>query len=158
MGFFSWVGEKIENTVSAVADVVGGIGEMISDGYKCFTGQDDFEEAERLYNDVMKRFDKHKKYFEQQVEQYTSEIENDVKAINQAKIKIKSDLLPQFAEKMKYFKDIIVSDEFIKDCFACRGYQLDSVKSRKELFLIDFKRSPFKSNALAIVTLGFYTR
>jgi hypothetical protein len=32
------------------------------------------------------------------------------------------------------------------------------MKSKADLYLIDFKKNPFKSNSLAIVTLGFYTR
>ena len=65
---------------------------------------------------------------------------------------------PAFAEKMKKLKDITVSDEYLKEYFSGTTLKVDSMKSKADLYLIDFKKNPFKSNSLAIVTLGFYTR
>lgn len=71
---------------------------------------------------------------------------------------IKTELFPAFAEKMKKLKDITVSDEYLKEYFSGTTLKVDSMKSKADLYLIDFKKNPFKSNSLAIVTLGFYTR
>lgn len=59
---------------------------------------------------------------------------------------------------MKKLKDITVSDEYLKEYFSGTTLKVDSMKSKADLYLIDFKKNPFKSNSLAIVTLGFYTR
>lgn len=88
----------------------------------------------------------------------SSEIEAQVKSINSSKETIKTELFPAFAEKMKKLKDITVSDEYLKEYFSGTTLKVDSMKSKADLYLIDFKKNPFKSNSLAIVTLGFYTR
>lgn len=88
----------------------------------------------------------------------SSQIETQVKSINQSKETIKTELFPAFAEKMKRLKDISVSDEYLKEYFLGSTLKVDSMKAKADLYLIDFKKNPFKSNSLAIVTLGFYTR
>ena len=88
----------------------------------------------------------------------SSEIEAQVKSINSSKETIKTELFPAFAEKMKKLKDITVSDEYLKEYFSGTTLKVGSMKSNADLYLIDFKKNPFKSNSLAIVTLGYYTR
>lgn len=147
MGIFGWIGRKAKAVVSA-----------ISGGYKSFSGQATFEEADKMYEDVMSRFEAHKEYFEKEVDTLSSEIEKEVKSINHSKETIKKELFPAFAEKMKCLKDISVSDEYLKEYFSGTNLKVDSMKAKADLFLIDFKKNPFKSNSLAIVTMGFYTR
>lgn len=158
MGIFGWISRKAQAVTSAISGVVKATGRAISGGYKSFTGQATFEEADRMYNDVLRRFEKHKAYFEKEVDNLCSEIEIHVKSINSSKEIIKTELFPAFAEKMKHLKDIPVSNEYLKEYFSGTTIKVDSMKSKADLYLIDFKKKPFKSNALAIVTLGFYTR
>ena len=158
MGIFGWISRKAQAVTSAISGVVKATGRAISSGYKCFTGQATFEEADRMYNEVLRRFEKHKAYFEKEVDNLSSEIEIQVKSINSSKEIIKTELFPAFAEKMKRLKDIPVSNEYLNEYFSGTTIKVDSMKSKADLYLIDFKKKPFKSNALAIVTLGFYTR
>ena len=136
MGLFSWIGDK----------------------WKTFTGEKTYEEADALYNKVMDRFNNHKKEFEKSVDKYTNKIENHVSTINKYKTTIKTELLPEFADRIKHIKDVSVSEYFVKECFDGVNLKLDTVKKRSELFLIDFDKNPIKNNALAILSLGFYTR
>lgn len=133
-------------------------GKAVSHSYKKFTGQADFEKADNLYNDVMNRFEQHKNYFENEVKKHTEKIESHVKAINEAKVYIKTELFPTFANKIKLLRDIPVTDEFIKECYRGKYIKVDTLRSKDELFTIDFNKNRFKSNALAIITLGIYTR
>ena len=158
MGIFGWIGRKAKALTSTIVTAVKGTGRVISNGYKSFTGEATFEEADRMYEDVMRRFETHKKYFEKEVDNLSLQIETHVKSINQSKKTIKSELFPAFAEKMKRLRDISVSDEYLKEYFSGSTLKVDSMKSKADLYLIDFKKNPFKSNSLAIVTLGFYTR
>lgn len=158
MGIFGWIGRKAKAVTSAISNAVKATGRAISSGYKSFTGQATFEEADKMYEDVMRRFEAHKAYFEKEVDNLSSEIEAQVKSINSSKETIKTELFPAFAEKMKKLKDITVSDEYLKEYFSGTTLKVDSMKSKADLYLIDFKKNPFKSNSLAIVTLGFYTR
>lgn len=147
MVFLGWIGRKVKAVCNA-----------ITTGYKKFTGQSTFEEADRLYEDVMRRFENHKSYFKGEVEKLSSEIETQVNSINNSKEIIKKELFPAFAEKMRRLKDIPVSDEYIREYFSGSTLKVDTIKAKAELYLIDFKNNPFKSNALAIITWGIYTR
>ena len=158
MGIFGWIGRKAKAVANAIFDAASATGKAISNGYRSFTGQATFEEADRMYEDIKCRFEEHKRYFEQEVDKISSEIEVQVKSINRSKEIIKTELFPAFSNKMRCLKDIPVSNEFLKECFSGTSLEVDSIKAKADLYLIDFKKNPFKSNALAIVTLGFYTR
>ena len=125
---------------------------------KNFTGQATFEKADRMYDDVMQRFKAHKSYFEDAVDTLSEEIDTKVESINNAKRCIKKELFPAFADKIRHLKDIPVSDEYLKEYFSGSTLNIDQMKQKADLYLIDFKKKPFKNNALAILTLGFYTR
>ena len=147
MGIFGWIGRKARAVAAA-----------ISRGYKSFSGQATFEEADRMYEDIRKRFDEHKAYFEREVNNISSQIDKHVQSINKSKETIKTDLFPAFAEKMRVLKDVKVEQVFLKELFEGSTLKVDSMKSKADLYLIDFKKNPIKSNALAIISLGFYTR
>jgi len=147
MGIFSWIGVKIKE-----------LGKAIAKGYKNYSGQSTFEEADALYEEISKKFAEHKVYFEQQVDEISSEIENQINKINSSKKTIKMELFPSFASKIQRIKNVTVSDEFMKDIFSGSTLKIDDIRKKEELYLIDFKKNPFKCNALAIVTLGIATR
>jgi len=158
MGLLNWLGKKAKAVADTVSDTVSAAGKAISDGYKSFTGQATYEEADRLYEDVLRRFEEHKRYFENEVDKISSDIEIQVESINKSKEIIKTELFPAFSDKMRRLKDIPVSDEYLKESFSGTTLIVDSIKAKADLYLIDFKKNPFKSNALAIISLGFYTR
>ena len=147
MGIFGWIGRKAKAVVAA-----------ISRGYKTFSGQATFEEADRMYENIRKRFDEHKAYFEREVDSISSQIDKHVQSINKSKETIKTDLFPAFAEKMRVLKDVKVEQVFLKELFEGSTLKVDSMKSKADLYLIDFKKNPIKSNALAIISFGIYTR
>lgn len=68
MGIFGWIGRKARAMAAA-----------ISRGYKSFSGQATFEEADRMYEDIRKRFDEHKAYFEKEVDSISSQIDEHVR-------------------------------------------------------------------------------
>ena len=107
-----------------------------------------------MYEDIQHRFEEHKQYFENRAARLSSEIETQVKSINASKRLIKTELFPAFSEKMRRLKDIPVSEEYLEESFSGVTLKVDSIKSKSELYLIDFKKNLFKSNALAIITQG----
>lgn len=143
MGMFGWIKS---------------IGKAISNGYKKFSGQATFEEADALYEEVLQRFKEHKAYFDKEVEKISEDIDSQVNLINRSKETIKRELFPAFADKMRALKDIPVSDTYLKESFLGSTLRVDDMKAKADLYLIDFKKAPFKNNALAIITLGFATR
>ena len=135
-----------------------GIFGWIAKGYNRFTGKKTFDEADKLYEDVMHRFEAHKEHFEEEVDTLSNQISAHIESINAAKETIKTELFPAFADKMKRLKDIPVSNEYIKEYFSGTNLKVDSMKAKAELYKINFKKNPLKSNILAIFSLGFYTR
>lgn len=158
MGFFGWIGRKAKAVVNAYVDTLSATGRTLTNGYKTFTGQATFEKADRMYDEIKSRFEEHRRYFEKEVDSISSEIDRHVKSINRSKMVIKTELFPAFANKMRCLKDIPVSDNYLKEYFLGTSLKVDTIKAKADLYLIDFKRNPFKNNALAIVSLGFYTR
>ena len=101
MGIFGWMSRKVKAVTSAISNAIKSTGRAISSGYKSFTGQATFEEADKMYEDIKCRFEAHKAYFEKEVDNLSSQIEAQVKSINSSKATIKIELFPTFAEKMK---------------------------------------------------------
>lgn len=147
MGIISWIKRKSES-----------VSEKASETWKDFTGQSDFEKADKLYDEITEKFNKHKQYFEEQVETLSQSIENSVDSINTMKKVIKTTLFPEFAQKISRIKGVDISKDFDAETFLKVNYEFDTFKGKDELFLIDFKKQLFKNNALAIISLGFYTR
>lgn len=137
---------------------MSGSSSWVSRMWKEYTGEATFEKADTLYKSVKERFEKHTKYYEKTVNKISNDIENKVNSINESKCKIRKELFPQFAEQMKFFQDITVSEELIKACIEGTSLDSTTIRGRESLFLIDFDKEPFKSNALAVVSFGFATR
>ena len=162
MGFWGWLGGKVKSACRKVAsglkEAKDWIKEKATNVWNKFTGKKDFEEAEKLYEKISEKYNHRRKNFETDVENYTKSIERYVDAINKYKVRIKKELLPQMAEKLKRLIDSKVSKEFSFEEFEIKGLTFDELRAKEKLYKIDFKKHPIKSNALAVLTLGFYTR
>lgn len=158
MGFFGWVGSKISKAKEWVKEKATAVKEKVTNVWNKFTGKEKFEEAERLYAQITERYNSRRKRFEEEVDQYTQKIEKHVVAINNSKEKIKSQLFLEMAKKMEKIKDIEVSKDFSAESYIAEAVSFDSIRSKSELYKIDFNKHKFKTTVQAIVTLGFYTR
>jgi hypothetical protein len=169
MGFFGWVSEKIsaakewvsEKVSEAkewVSEKVSSVKEKVTNSWNKFTGKKTFEEAEELYEKITERYNSRRKRFETEINNYTNRIEKHVEVINQSKEKIKRELFPEMAKKLEKIKDITVSDDFSVEAYMAAALSFDSVRTKSELYKIDFNKHKFKTTVQAIFTLGFYTR
>ena len=130
MGIFGWIGRKARVVAAA-----------ISRGYKSFSGQATFEEADRLYDDVMKRFEEHKKYYNKEVKKLSSQIQKEIDSINDSKKIIKTELFPAFADKMKKLIDVSISDDYHIENYEIPEMNVDYIKTKDELYKIDFNKN-----------------
>lgn len=126
--------------------------------YNKFTGRDKYEEAEELYNRITERYNSRRRRFEDDVIKYSNQIEKKVEAINGYKERIKKELFPEMVSKLSKLYDFDLTGKFNIDEFNIGGYSFDSVRTKEQLYKIDFKKHPFKTNLQAVLTLGFYTR
>ena len=172
-GFFSRVGSAIRRGVEKVVEtgkkvvnkvvetgkkVVSKAKEAVTNVWNKFTGKDTFEKAEKLYAEITERYNNRRKQFETELDNCTKKIESHVEVINKSKERIKRELFPQMAKKLEKIKDISVSEDFSVEEYMAAVINIEGVRSKTELYKIDFNKHKFKTTVQAIFTLGFYTR
>ena len=155
MGLFGWLGRKIKSGYEKAKDWVK---EKTTNVWNAFTGKKTFDEAAELYNRISERYNSRRKRFESDVDKYSQSIEDHVNVINQCKERIKKELFPQMAEKLKKICDVNITDKFSFEEFEIGNYSFDELRAKEKLYKIDFNKHPIKNNILAVLTLGFYTR
>lgn len=162
MGFWAKVKSGIKKVgkaiVGGVKKIARFVKEKVTNVWNKFSGKDKFEEAEKLYQDIEKRYRERRRRFDQQLNEYTDKIEQHVKSINKSKEMIKGELFLQMARKMEKIKDISVSQDFSVEAYMAEALSFDDIRSKSQLYKIDFNKHKFKTTFQAIFTLGFYTR
>ena len=162
MGFCGWIVGKIksgcEKVVSAVKEATDYGKEKLSGLWNKFTGKKTFEEADALYDQIEERYNSKRNQFEENVDKCTDSIYKHVQKINECKRKIKTELFVQMANNMEKIKDISVSKDFTVEEYKAVILASDSMRTKSELYKIDFNKNKFGNAVKAIVTLGLYTR
>lgn len=166
MGLFGSVCRGISSAVKSVGSAVKSTTKAVGSAAKTevsklwgkFSGKEEFEKAEKLHNEITSKFNSRKASFDAEYDKATIRIENYIKSINDYKIRIKSNLFSEMIEQLQKIKGIEIDKEFNLEEFTYKPTNFESVRSRSQLFKIDFKRDKFKSNMLAIFTLGFASR
>ena len=161
-GFIRKVGSAIASGVKKVGSAIASGAKAAANGVKKvaarISGKDKFEEAERLYDEISKRYNEKREHFQKEIERITSLIEEHVKSINDSKRMIKRELFPAMANKISKIKDIRISDEYSVEEYIESVLNVDTIRSREQLFTIDFNAHKVKTTFQAIFTFGFYTR
>lgn len=161
-GFIRKVGSAIASGVKKVGSAIASGAKAVANGVKKVaarvSGKDKFEEAQRLYDEISKRYNEKREHFQKEIERITALIEEHVKSINDSKRMIKRELFPAMANKISKIKDIRISDEYSVEEYIESVLNVDSIRSREQLFTIDFNAHKVKTTFQAIFTLGFYTR
>lgn len=161
-GFIRKVGSAIASGAKKVGSVIASGAKAVANGVKKVaarvSGKDKFEEAQRLYDEISKRYNEKREHFQKEIERITALIEEHVKSINDSKRMIKRELFPAMANKISKIKDIRISDEYSVEEYIESVLNVDSIRSREQLFTIDFNAHKVKTTFQAIFTLGFYTR
>ena len=150
-GFIRKIGSAAKKVGTAVTNGVKNVAARVS-------GKDKYEEAQRLYDEISKRYNEKREHFQKEIERITALIEEHVKSINDSKRMIKMELLPAMVNKISKIKDIRISDEYSVEEYIESVLNVDSIRSREQLFTIDFNAHKVKTTFQAIFTLGFYTR
>ncbi|MGL1890599.1 MAG: hypothetical protein OCD02_03185 [Spirochaetaceae bacterium] len=151
MGLFGWIKEKVSAATKKVKSVV-------SNCWGSFSGKTDHDEAKRRYEALKAEFELKKNRFENDIDIETQKIKTSLKSINNNKKLIHNQYFPLFTDKMKNFHNIGIKETEICEIFDYEIKTKESLKSKSDLFLIDFDNHKFKTNAQAVFTLGFLTR
>ena len=133
--------------------------ESIKEYYKKFTGEDTFEEAKVILNNDISVFVGKIKEHESYINMISDYLFKYTNRINTSKQRIKGVLFVHLAEQLKWIKDVEIDDSFIKEINNNANLiNAPKFRQKSELFLIDFDEHSFKSNALAILSGGFWSR
>ena len=169
MGICAWIKSKVDKAIDKVyegvtwakekgRELASKAKETTTNLWNKFSGKSDFDEAEELYQKISNKYNERRRRFDEELEQYTDSIQKRVEHINQAKETIKTDLFVRMANNMEKLHDISVSEDFTVEAYKAAALSFDSVRSREQLYTIDFNKHKFKTSIHAIFTLGFYTR
>ena len=126
--------------------------------WKKFTGEATFEEAERRYAALKRKVEIKYQQYKKDYNLYAAEIDTHVKSINDSKVKIKTELFPKMAHMMRRIKDFHVNQTFDLTIFEDPQLSPIEIRQQEELYKIDFNKHKFRSNFLAVITVGFVTR
>jgi hypothetical protein len=162
MGLWGRITSKVRETASKVVDAgkkaVTYVKEKVTNTWNSFTGKKTFEEAEQLYEEVSNRYNQRKSRFDSDVDRLTDQIEAHVKRINDSKSRIKTDLFTRMAAGVEQLLDVSISKEFSLESYKGADLRFDEMRTKGQLYRIDFNKNKFKTSVQAIFTLGFYTR
>lgn len=162
MGLFGGIIGGIKKVGSAVVSGAKKVGSAIKQGatnvWNKFSGKGTFKEAEELYDSISEEYNKRRRKFDEDIENLVNSIENHVERINKSKEKIKTDLFVRMATNMERIHDISVSKDFTIEAYKAAALSFDSIRTKEQLYKIDFNKHKFKTSMQAIFTFGFYTR
>lgn len=151
-------GEKIKEVTKPVREVMTGIVAGAKNLIDKVTGKDKVKEAEELLKEITKKYEIKEIWFRNEVDKYVNSINCHVNKINEAKKLIKTELFIQMADNMRKIKDVNIDPSFKIESFSQNEYKFDSVRGKKDLFLINFDKYVIENTVLAIVTFGIATR
>lgn len=151
MGFFSWAADKISKAKDWVC-------EKASNVWNTFTGKKNTDEAKRIYKEAVADYERARSDFEKYLTENTKKINLSIDNINNMKKLVFSKYLKEYLEiANKMYTGSVISTETLEKEFEYHHKHIN-MKSLSSVMKIDFDSNKFKTNLLAICTLGFYTR
>ena len=151
------IGRAVANVAKKAVEVTQKVVHNVATVWKNFTGQTVAEEAERRLTALENETRRRQSEFNLFMEARAKEINASLSSINACRRKLNEELFPQFCTLAGNFRNWSVADVGIERCVALKG-GCGPVRSREELMKIDFRNHPIAANALAVLTLGFFTR
>jgi len=146
-----------ETVVNAVKDPIGTVTKV----WNGITGKDTFDEAEALMKEIQDRYDKAKFDYEKEIQIILPQLESKINTINYHKIDIFENHFERFKKVANRLHNINIEGrnflEYFDDSITEIKVQ-NGVKSKSELYQIDFNNLGLKDIAFGILTLGFFTR
>ncbi|CAM3438055.1 hypothetical protein [Parendozoicomonas haliclonae] len=162
---FGRVWSSIKSAASSVASTVKKVCTKVKETankvWNAVTGKDKIKQAEELHQRTVQRFEDKERKYQEGVAQRGKEIELKLKQINGYKQSIFNQHFPRFAKLGNRLHNVRVAGSAFEEFFDDQILEisaLSGVRSKQELFKIDFNNLSFKEFALSVLTLGFFSR
>lgn len=165
---FGWIGRAWNAAVSVVKEVATAVVNTVKDPigtvskvWNGITGKDTFEEAEALMKEIEDRYDKAKFEYEKDIENLGFQLESKINSINFYKKDIFENHFEKFKKVANRLHNLNIEGKSFLEYFDSSITELriqDGIKTRTDLYQINFNNLSFKEIGLGIITLGFFTR
>ncbi|QFR49384.1 DNA repair protein [Sulfurimonas lithotrophica] len=163
LGAKLWNGVKsvAKKTVEVASKAVDYVKEKTSKAWNGITGRTTFNEAEELLAEITDRYDKAKFEYERNMQDITSKLEERINTINYHKTDIYDKHFKRFTDLGNKLHNINIEGksflEYFEDSIT-EVKKLEGVRSKEELYMIDFNNLKASEIFFGIFTLGFFTR
>ncbi|MDK2063113.1 hypothetical protein PT520_11360 [Aliarcobacter butzleri] len=162
---FSWGYKKLKDTKDYMVDKIEDTSDYISDkGSKVFnavTGKATFLEAEKLYKKIEEEYTRKNNEYKKKIFDIGKEIEEKVSNINYHKEDIYLNHFERFKNLGDKLHNVSINGKHFLEYFddsIIRINNQNGIRSKREIYKIDFNNLKFTEIAFGILTLGFYTR
>lgn len=163
------LGSKVWNGVKKVAkvesetvsDACDYVKEKTSKAWNATTGKSTFNEAEALLKDIEDKYDKAKFEYKRDVEKIVSTLEAKISTINYHKKDIFDNHFSRFKNIGDRLHNINIEGKSFLEYFDDEIAEIkvqDGVRSKAELYEIDFNNLSFTDIVFGVFTLGIFTR
>ncbi|MDK2063744.1 DNA repair protein [Aliarcobacter butzleri] len=162
---FSWGSNKLKDTKDYMVEKIEDASNFISDkGSKVFnavTGKATFLEAEKLYKKIEEEYTRKNNEYKKKISDIGKEIEKKVSNINYHKEDIYLNHFERFKNLGDKLHNVSINGKHFLEYFddsIIRINNQNEIRSKREIYKIDFNNLKFTEIAFGILTLGFYTR
>lgn len=161
MGWFSKIWNAGKRIISKIKDTVVDIVTNPSKVWNGLTGRTKFEQAEALLKEIEERYSTSKSDYDEAISEISTKIKEKVSNINYHKKDIYDIHFTKFVSLGNRLHNLSIKGKNFLEYFDDSITQvktLDGVRSKDELYMIDFNNLKFTEIAFGILTLGFSTR
>ena len=162
---FLWVSNKLRDTKDYMVDKIENTSGYISrEGSRVFngiTGKATFLEAEKLYKKIEEEYTRKNNEYKKKISDIGKEIEEKVSKINYHKEDIYLNHFERFKSLGDKLHNISINGKHFLEYFdesITKINNQNGIRSKEDIYKIDFNNLKFTEIAFGILTLGFYTR
>ena len=162
---FLWVSNKLRDTKDYMVDKIENTSGYISrEGSRVFngiTGKATFLEAEKLYKKIEEEYTRKNNEYKKKISDIGKEIEEKVSKINYHKEDIYLNHFERFKNLGDKLHNISINGKHFLEYFdesITKINNQNGIRSKEDIYKIDFNNLKFTEIAFGILTLGFYTR
>ena len=143
MGLFSWAKKKVKSAWGTV------------------TGKKKAEQAKEKFAELEREFKNRSQAYRKFVEFKTSEITQQIQAINELKMQTFSGAFPEFLKVANRLHNVSIRGKPLLDAVGIPEKMIhtpEAVRAKKDILTIDFDDLSTKQKVVGVLTLGFSSR
>ena len=150
--------EVVKKAATVTWEGVKKCGAVLKAGWEKFTGRDKEREAEELLAQLETKARTAERDFQCFAEEIQDRVNTALERLNAMREELNTCDFRRFENLAALFSNWEVSKVRSECALELKRHHLEPLKTRDDLFKIDFRNHPISSNLKAVFTLGFLTR